>query len=290
MNTKTASGAILTVKRLTKVYGTAVPVRALDEVDLSVEAGEIVAVMGPSGSGKSTLLNMLGALDRPTSGCVMIEGNDLDGVGDLDAFRALTLGFVFQMHNLIPTLTAAENVQVPMKGRGARRRRQHERAMEMLELVGLVERAGHLPSQLSGGQRQRVAIARALVNEPRVILADEPTGNLDSVSGREVIELLVRLNRDRGTTILIVTHDRNVARSAQRILQMNDGRIVHEHIVGDALTEDLLALAQSELGRRIIAQDVDALAGLPLVSDGRLTRMGAELSALLRSLTDETRE
>ncbi|NLX36707.1 MAG: ABC transporter ATP-binding protein [Chloroflexi bacterium] len=290
MNTKTASGAILTVKRLTKVYGTAVPVRALDEVDLSVEAGEIVAVMGPSGSGKSTLLNMLGALDRPTSGCVMIEGNDLDGVRDLDAFRALTLGFVFQMHNLIPTLTAAENVQVPMKGRGARRRRQHERAMEMLELVGLVERAGHLPSQLSGGQRQRVAIARALVNEPRVILADEPTGNLDSVSGREVIELLVRLNRDRGTTILIVTHDRNVARSAQRILQMNDGRIVHEHIVGDALTEDLLALAQSELGRRIIAQDVDALAGLPLVSDGRLTRMGAELSALLRSLTDETRE
>jgi len=290
MNTKTASGAILTVKRLTKVYGTAVPVRALDEVDLSVEAGEIVAVMGPSGSGKSTLLNMLGALDRPTSGCVMIEGNDLDGVRDLDAFRALTLGFVFQMHNLIPTLTAAENVQVPMKGRGARRRRQHERAMEMLELVGLVERAGHLPSQLSGGQRQRVAIARALVNEPRVILADEPTGNLDSVSGREVIELLVRLNRDRGTTILIITHDRNVARSAQRILQMNDGRIVHEHIVGDALTEDLLALAQSELGRRIIAQDVDALAGLPLVSDGRLTRMGAELSALLRSLTDETRE
>jgi len=290
MNTKTASGAILTVKRLTKVYGTAVPVRALDEVDLSVEAGEIVAVMGPSGSGKSTLLNMLGALDRPTSGCVMIEGNDLDGVRDLDAFRALTLGFVFQMHNLIPTLTAAENVQVPMKGRGARRRRQHERAMEMLELVGLVERAGHLPSQLSGGQRQRVAIARALVNEPRVILADEPTGNLDSVSGREVIELLVRLNRDRGTTILIVTHDRNVARSAQRILQMNDGRIVHEHIVGDALTEDLLALAQSELGRRIIAQDVDALAGLPLVSDGRLTRMGAELSALLRSLPDETRE
>ncbi|MGI6375589.1 MAG: ABC transporter ATP-binding protein [Anaerolineae bacterium] len=278
------SGSILTTERLTKIYGAAVPVRALDEVDLDVRAGEMVAVMGPSGSGKSTLLNMLGALDRPTTGRVMIEGRDLNTVRDLDAFRALTLGFVFQMHNLIPTLTALENVEVPMKGRRAGARRQRERAMEMLALVGLADRARHLPSQLSGGQRQRVAIARALVNEPRVILADEPTGNLDSVSGREIIDLLVRLNRERGTTTLVVTHDRNVARSTQRILQMNDGRIVHEHIVADALSEDLLLLAQSELGKRLIAQDAEALGHLPLVRDERLTQTAAELSELLRAL------
>lgn len=276
--------SILTARRLCKIYGTTIQVRALDEVDLDVREGEMIAVMGPSGSGKSTLLNMLGALDRPTSGQVFIEGTDLSQVRDVDGFRALTLGFVFQMHNLIPTLTAVENVEMPMRGQVPKGRKQRERAMEMLALVGLVDRARHLPSQLSGGQRQRVAIARALVNEPRIILADEPTGNLDSVSGREIIDLLVRLNRERGTTVLIVTHDRIVARSTQRILQMQDGKIVHEHVVGDALSEDLLAFAQSEFGQRLCAGDVEALARFGLAHAGELTPAAIELAEILRTV------
>lgn len=250
-------------------------------MDLAVYPGEMLAVMGPSGSGKSTLLNLLGALDTPTSGEVIVEGQDLAQIKDVDGFRSATLGFVFQMHNLIPTLTALENVQVPTRGRGGRGR---ERALEMLELVGLADRANHLPNQLSGGQRQRVAIARALVNEPRFILADEPTGNLDSISGREIIELLARLNQEHGATILIVTHDRTVARATQRILQMQDGRIVHEHVVGDTLSEDLLAFAQSEFGARLREQDAEALRDFPLVRDGALTRTAQELGALLREL------
>jgi len=238
---------------LTKVYGDGAQVRALDAVSFRVQAAEFVAVMGPSGSGKSTLLNMIGALDRPSAGKVIVNGQDVGTLRDLDGFRAKTVGFVFQLHNLIPTLTALENVEVPMHGQGWSGRVQRERAKELLGRVGLSDRRHHLPGQLSGGQRQKVAIARALANNPAIVLADEPTGNLDSASGDEVMHVLETLHSQHGTTIMLVTHDQNVARRTHRILMMQDGRIVHEDIVGDAYTEDLKALARSELGHAILS-------------------------------------
>jgi ABC-type lipoprotein export system ATPase subunit len=241
---------------LTKIYagdGRGTEVRALNGVSFRIHAAEFVAVMGPSGSGKSTLLNMVGALDRPTSGHIAVNGHDLSALRDLDGFRARTVGFVFQLHNLIPTLTAAENVEVPMHGQGLDPRSQRKRAEELLGLVGLGDRQHHLPAQLSGGQRQKVAIARALANNPAIILADEPTGNLDSVSGDEVLNAFEQLHSRHGTTILVVTHDPGVARRTHRILMMHDGQIVHEDIVGDVHTEDLKALARSELGQAVLA-------------------------------------
>lgn len=278
------NNVLVRTEGLTKIYGDGVEIRALDGVDLQIKEGEMVAVMGASGSGKSTLLNMLGALDRPTSGTVLIDGQDLSKIKDVDRFRSRTVGFIFQMHNLIPTLTAIENVEVPLRGqrRGARKRR--DRAGEMLKLVGLSDREKHLPSQLSGGERQRVAIARALVNEPRLILADEPTGNLDSVSGEGLVQLLVRLNRERNTTILLVTHDRHVARATQRILHMSDGRIIDQHLVRGALTEDLRDLAHSGFGQRLIARDLDALVHFPVVRDGGFTQTARQLARLLADL------
>ena len=237
---------------LTKIYGNGQEVRALDNVSFRIHEAEFVAVMGPSGSGKSTLLNMIGALDRPTSGQVVIKGQDMTRLHDLDSFRAKTVGFVFQMHNLIPTLTALENVMVPMQGRGGSERTHHTRAEELLEMVGLKERVHHLPAQLSGGQRQKVAIARALANRPAIILADEPTGNLDSASGDEVLSVFETLHSKHNTTIMIVTHDPRVARRTHRILMMQDGKIIHEDIVGDVFTEDLKALARSELGQAVM--------------------------------------
>jgi ABC-type lipoprotein export system ATPase subunit len=171
---------------LSRIYGDGEQIRALDCVNLKVGHGELVAVMGPSGSGKSTLLNMIGALDRPTSGKVLIDGQDLAKIRNKDNFRAKKVGFVFQLHNLLPTLTARENVEVPMMGHVSPRSRRM-RAESLLELVGLSDRTRHLPNQLSGGQRQRVAVARALANNPPLVLADEPTGNLDTVSGQELI-------------------------------------------------------------------------------------------------------
>jgi ABC-type lipoprotein export system ATPase subunit len=209
--------------------------------------------MGPSGCGKSTLLNMVGALDKPTSGKVIIDGHDLARQHDLDSFRARTVGFVFQMHNLIPTLTALENVIVPMQGQGGSDRAHHQRAGELLAMVGLADRGHHLPAQLSGGQRQKVAIARALANNPAIILADEPTGNLDSVSGDEVLSVFETLHSEHNTTILIVTHDPRVARRTHRILMMKDGKIIHEDIVGDVYTEDLKVLARSDLGQAVLS-------------------------------------
>ncbi len=220
---------IIETRDLVKLYGDGAQVRALDGVSLAIEAGEFVSVMGPSGSGKSTLLNMLGALDRPTSGQVLIEGQDLNEVKDLDRFRAHTVGFIFQLHNLIPTLTARENVEVPMRGQPIRARARHKRSIELLKVVGLAERMNHLPNQLSGGERQRVAIARSLANRPRLILADEPTGNLDSANGGEVMALLTELNED-GTTIVMVTHSPNDAEKAHRIIQLFDGHVVTENI------------------------------------------------------------
>jgi ABC-type lipoprotein export system ATPase subunit len=241
---------------LTKIYGSSeTAVRALDGVNLSVGRGELVAVMGPSGCGKSTLLNMLGALDRPTAGEVWVAGENLAKLRDVDGFRARTVGFVFQLHNLLPTLTALENVETPMQGRGASAGERRKRAARLLEMVGLPDRPTALPSQLSGGQRQRVAVARALANAPALLLADEPTGSLDSQSGEEILTLLADLNRSQGATIVIVTHDRRVAQTTGRILSMKDGRIVGDHPLTDPLEEDLRTLAQSKLGQALLGRD-----------------------------------
>jgi ABC-type lipoprotein export system ATPase subunit len=247
---------------LTKIYGTSNQIRALDGVTITIKNGEFLAIMGPSGSGKSTLLNLLGALDRPTQGTVFINGQDLSKIKDLDRFRAQTVGFVFQMHNLIPTLNALENVEVPMQGHVRSRRKRHKRAMEILKLVSLDDRSNHLPSQLSGGQRQRVAIARALANSPAVILADEPTGNLDSQSGEDVIRALRQLNRELKTTIIIVTHDLAVARQTDRVLVLRDGKIADDHHVGHPFEEDIKIFSQSELGKALAAGDEQAIAML----------------------------
>ncbi|HHS96886.1 MAG TPA: ABC transporter ATP-binding protein [Chloroflexi bacterium] len=246
---------IVETRNLVKIYGDGAQVRALNGVNMRVVRGEFISVMGPSGSGKSTLLNMIGALDRPTSGQVLVNGQDLGEVRDLDGFRARTVGFVFQLHNLIPTLTARENVEVPMVGQPVGRAERRRRAEELLALVGLADRMDHLPAQLSGGERQRVAIARALANRPSLVLADEPTGDLDSRSGAEIIQLMRRLNRELGTTFILVTHDPAVARQTERVLVMKDGRIVREHHVGTPFEEDLKAFRDSGLGQAILAGD-----------------------------------
>lgn len=243
---------LVETRDLTRIYGAGEQlIYALDQVNLRLQRGDLVAVMGPSGSGKSTLLNLLGALDAPTSGQVLINGQDMAMVKNLDAFRAKTVGFVFQLHNLIPTLTAQENVEIPMMGYLAGNQR-HQRSAELLAMVGLQDRMKHLPAQLSGGQRQRVAVARALANQPHLILADEPTGNLDSQAGRELMTLLRELNRSQGCTFVIVTHDPAVARLTNRVIEMADGRIIREDKVGTALEEDLKIWRYSGLGQRIL--------------------------------------
>ena len=256
------SEIIVEARDLVKVYGNGTEVRALDGVNMRIARSEFVSVMGPSGSGKSTLLNAIGALDRPTSGQVLVNGEDLATLRHLDSFRARAVGFIFQLHNLIPTLTARENVEVPMMGQPVSRGERRRRAEELLTLVRLADRMGHLPNQLSGGERQRVAVARALANRPALVLADEPTGDLDSQSGAEVIALMHRLNRELGTTFIVVTHDPAVARQTDRVLIMQDGCIVHEHTVGDPFEEDLVAFRRSGLGQAILAGDETALAAL----------------------------
>jgi ABC-type lipoprotein export system ATPase subunit len=250
-------------KGLTRIYGDGDEIRALDNVNLKIAAGELVSIMGPSGSGKSTLLNMLGALDQPTSGQVFVNGHDLAHLDDVDTFRARSVGFVFQMHNLLPTLNAAENVEVPMIGHLDKKERE-ERAAHLLELVGLGDRLTHLPGQLSGGQRQRVAVARALANRPPLILADEPTGNLDSAAGASLIELLHELNHSQGVTIIIVTHDLAVARQTSRVMVMADGKIIREDVIGSPLEEDLKIWQHSGLGRRLLEGDKEAINALDI--------------------------
>ena len=198
-------------------------VRALDEVDLAIEGGEFVAIEGPSGSGKTTLLQILGALDRPSSGAVLFEGRDLVSLPDreLAALRLRSFGFVFQQFNLIPTLTAVENVEAKLAPTGGTR----ARALELLDEVGLAQRADHLPAHMSGGEQQRVAIARALSVDPRVVLADEPTGNLDTATGGEIVDLLAGLAAEHGSTVIVATHDATLAARAPRRIAMRDGKL-----------------------------------------------------------------
>lgn len=219
---------IITIKNLLRTFEEGM-VKALNGVNLEVFEEEFIAIMGPSGSGKSTLLNIIGGLDRPTSGEVLVDGVDLCRVKNLDSFRAKKLGFVFQLHNLIPVLTACENVQIPMFELKLSSRERRERAEKLLKLVGLEHRKNFVPTKLSGGERQRVAIARALANDPKIILADEPTGNLDSVSGDEIVHILQRLNKD-GRTIVLVTHDEEIAEHANIIYQMIDGKILESNL------------------------------------------------------------
>jgi len=200
-------------------------VRALDGVTMTVGRGEFVAVMGPSGSGKSTLLHLVAALDVPTSGAIIVSGRDLRSAGN-ERFRRSEVGLVFQLHNLLPHLNALENVVIPMFSNGMGYRQQRERARELLAEVGLSAKEKMTPPRLSGGERQRLAIARALANRPSIILADEPTGSLDSVSADRILALFRRIREERGVTILLVTHDMHVAVAADRIMYMRDGRIV----------------------------------------------------------------
>jgi ABC-type lipoprotein export system ATPase subunit len=216
-------GAAVVVESVRKTFEGG-RVAALRDVSFSVEPGELVALTGASGSGKSTLLNLVGALDRPDAGSITVGGQRLDALERPAEYRAATIGFVFQRSDLLPTLSAAENVQVPMFGRRPRRARE-QRSRELLAEVGLAARGDARPSVLSGGERQRVAIARALANEPRLILADEPTGALDSSTGEQVVDLLEQLRAQRGTTILLVTNDDVVAARADRTLRLRDGVI-----------------------------------------------------------------
>ena len=226
MQTATLPAIIVETQNLTKIYGNGYQVRALDGVSLCVHAGEFVAVVGPSGSGKSTLLNMIGALDRPTSGEVIIDGAPLSKVRDLDRFRSETIGFIFQTHNLIPTLTALENILVPLELRGWSGRATE--AESLLERVGLGARRDHYPVQLSGGEQQRVALARAFVNSPKILFCDEPTGNLDGDTAHAMTDLIFEMNRERGATLVLVTHDIELARQCRRILRLKAGMVVED--------------------------------------------------------------
>jgi putative ABC transport system ATP-binding protein len=228
---------IIEIRDLTRVYGTGeTAVHALRGINLTVEKGEFVAVMGPSGSGKSTLMNILGCLDRPTSGTYVLDGEDVSRLGrnQLAGVRNRKIGFVFQSYNLLPRLTAARNVMLPLLYNSHQRLSDEEcyrRAVAVLELVGLGDRIHHKPNQLSGGQQQRVAIARALVNNPSIILADEPTGNLDTKSSHEIMALLQQLHQ-QGATIVMVTHEPDIGDYAERVLHLLDGQIASDRLNG----------------------------------------------------------
>ncbi|MGD2247616.1 MAG: ABC transporter ATP-binding protein [Candidatus Methanofastidiosia archaeon] len=262
----------LSTHNLTKHFG---DVRAVDGIDLEIEKGEFISVVGPSGSGKTTLLTLIGALDYPTAGTIIVDGEEVSSLKDVDTFRSKKVGFVFQFHNLVNYLTALENVEIPMHGLKSRTE-QRKRALEFLELVGLKDRMDHTPSKLSGGERQRVAVARALVNDPLLVLADEPTGELDSKTSAEIIHLMKKINKEKGTTFLVVTHDPEVAKKADRIIFLKDGKISRKEIVKSESVEDLLILKNSTFGHQIVNKTVSDpyLEKLGLFKGGSITKDG----------------
>ncbi len=232
---------MIKISKLGKTYGNGdIAVEALKQVDLSIEEKEFVAVMGPSGSGKSTLMNILGCLDRATVGLYTLDGENVEGLNDdqLAEIRNRKIGFVFQSFNLLPRISALKNVEMPMVYSGVGHKERKERAIAALEHVGLGDRMDHKPNELSGGQKQRVAIARALVNEPAILLADEPTGNLDSISSEEIMEIFQKLNEE-GVTVLIVTHEPDVAEHTKRVITFADG-----YLTSDTLVENPLSATQ----------------------------------------------
>ena len=233
--------ALIVLEKIRKSYRLGgVDIHALDGVDLSIHQNEFVALMGPSGSGKSTLMNVLGCLDSPTSGKYALNGKDVGSMRDrqLSEIRNTEIGFVFQSFNLLPRMSSLDNVALPLVYAGISSKQRRARAQEMLELVGLGDRLKNKPNQLSGGQRQRVAIARALANQPSLVLADEPTGNLDSTTAQEIMEMLTKVNA-QGNTIVVVTHEREIAEYAQRIIHLKDGRIERHEV----LTKKSLSLS-----------------------------------------------
>jgi putative ABC transport system ATP-binding protein len=246
--------ASISVQELTKTYVVGeVEVRALRGVTLDIDPGQFVAVTGPSGSGKSTFMHILGCLDRPTSGRYMLDGRDVSRLSkdELAAIRNRKIGFVFQGFNLLARTTALDNVELPLlynPKAGLKAAERHQRAMKALDAVGLGQRYHHMPNQLSGGQQQRVAIARALINEPTIILADEPTGNLDSRTSIEVMDIFQRLNRERGITVLLITHEHDIAEYAERLIAFRDGRVVSDHPITERriASEELAALPPIE--------------------------------------------
>lgn len=232
MATSTSAGeCVFEAIALTKEYDEG-QVQALRGVDFRIQAGQFVAIVGQSGSGKSTLLQMLGALDHPTGGQLLYRGQPLEKRSDLATYRAREIGFIFQAFHLLPTFTALENVQIPMFETSRSVTERKQRALELLTLVGLEKRLHHFPAKLSGGERQRVAIARSLANGATVLLADEPTGNLDSQNAQHVLDLLMRLHQEQNFSLVLVTHDMGIARKAERVISMKDGRVVSDELNG----------------------------------------------------------
>jgi len=243
---------VIQLDSVTKVYNMgSVEVNALRGIDLKIEPGEFIAIMGPSGSGKSTLMNILGCLDQPSGGSYRLDGLSVAQMNDdqLAEVRNRKIGFVFQNYNLLARTSAIDNVEIPMVYAGVSLADRHRKAVDALKSVGLAERLHHKPNQLSGGEQQRVAIARSLVNEPSIILADEPTGNLDSRTGREIISIFQHLNRDRGMTIIFVTHDPEVAACTRRIVRLRDGLVVGEELVNQPCSSEVPAGPESAANR-----------------------------------------